>query len=421
MKKNFGFILTALILLAITLFFVFLLQGREEQLSREEISAVSTDTDKSDQEENAAKFEEVSIGDIVSVEERVLSPSFAVSLQYDKYSLTYTYFLVEKEAVNIRSGPSRSEKIIRKAFKGEKLNYLESVFIKSGENSTDCWYHVTWDVEEEPYFGFVESTVVTKRLFQFDKMEEAVLTAQEYADRGKLTYINNYQNKRGYAPLYNGGTVDGAGNGRSQSAPGYSSPANKGDFIYIGDGTLVRYLFTNGDFIKVEVIATGDRYYVPRKYIPADGGISELNKVIAIDRKNQNEAVYEKVRGSWTMISYTLATTGTTGKYAQPTPLGYYFGIEKRGQFFYYEDGTTRIQGYAPYAIRFAGGAYVHGVPVNYKYSDTGARITPPIQEYSKTIGTVPLSHKCVRNYTSHAKFLYDWYAAGETIVIVIE
>lgn len=70
---------------------------------------------------------------------------------------------------------------------------------------------------------------------------------------------------------------------------------------------------------------------------------------------------------------------------------------------------------------RFNGGAYVHGVPVNYLYSEKGERITPPKIEYSKSIGTVPLSHKCVRNYTSHAKFLYDWYREDETIIIVIE
>jgi len=41
--------------------------------------------------------------------------------------------------------------------------------------------------------------------------------------------------------------------------------------------------------------------------------------------------------------------------------------------------------------------------------------------EYSSTIGTTPRSHKCVRNYTSHAKYLWDWSEIGKTAVIVIE
>ena len=192
------------------------------------------------------------------------------------------------------------------------------------------------------------------------------------------------------------------------------------DFIYIEDGTL------SGIFIQAVIIWGGSsryrkNYYVPGKFIPKDRQIRELNRVIVIDRNNQNQGVFEKIDNNWTLISYTLATTGATGRYAQPTSLGYYYAIEKRNQFYYYEDGTTRIQGYAPYAIRFNGGAYVHGVPVNYLYSEKGERITPPKIEYSKSIGTVPLSHKCVRNYTSHAKFLYDWYREDETIIIVIE
>lgn len=399
---------------------IFILQGRDAQYSNEK-TYVSTGIERLGEIEKRNKLEDSETGDVVAIEDRMLLPSFKVSLNYEKYLPTYTYFLVEAEAVNIHSEPSVSGKVIYKASQWEKLNYIESVLIKSKDDSIERWYHVTWDNNGEPYYGFVKSDVVTRRYFQFDKMEKAILKAEDYAKSGRLTFINNYQNLLGYAPLYKGGTVDDEGNRRSQSAPGYPSLSNKEDFIYIEDGTLVRYLFPNGEHIKVEVVDTAETYYVPKKYIPVNRQISNLKKVIVVDRENQNEAVYEKIYDEWTLISYTFATTGDTGKYAVPTSLGFYYGIEKRSQFYYYEDGTTRIQGYAPYAIRFAGGAYIHGVPVSYRFNDSGERITPPKQEYSQTIGSVPLSHKCVRNYTSHAKFLYNWYTEGETIVVVIE
>ncbi len=365
--------------------------------------------------------DEVPEGQVLNVEERVLMPSFSASLLYDKYMTTYTYVFTESESVNIYAGPSQEEVIIGKSNYGEKLDYLETVHISGQGGSIEEWFHVVFEEKGEDRFGFVSGLGIKERWYQFDKIEEAIAIAEACAEKGRLTYISNYQNRNGYAPLFSGMTVDGEGNRRSQSAPGYKSLSDMGDFVYIGDGTLVQYLLAEEEYAKVKVVATGKEYYVPLKYIPGDHFIHNLTRVVAVDVTNQNEVVYEKRPEGWTLISYTQATTGTTGRYSQPTPAGFYFGIEKRPYFRYYEDGTTKIQGYAPYAIRFAGGAYIHGVPVNYKYDADGTLITPPHQEYSKTIGTLPLSHKCVRNYTSHAKFLYDWFIPGETIIIVIE
>lgn len=420
MKKNFVLILTALFLLAIALFLAFLLQGREQLISDENVTVIPKETDTFSPADGITEAA-IETGEVVSVEEEILFPSFGVYLKYENYPMTYTYFLAEQTAVNIYSEPSDSGNIIKKVYQNEKLNYIETVHIKTSDAENERWYHVTWEEDGDRLFGFVRSDSITKRCFQFDKMEEALLKLQEYADRSRLTYINNYKNIKGNAPLYHGKTVDAAGNSRSQSAPGYPSLSNMQEFSYIGDGTLVRYLYSGGDYIKVQVIASGKTYFIPKKYIPAEQALDELRKAIIIDRKYQNEAVYEKIDDTWNLISYTLATTGTKGEYAQPTPLGYYYGIEKKTQFLYYKDGTTEIQGYAPYAIRFAGGAYVHGVPVDFKYDENGERITPPEREYSITIGTYPLSHKCVRNYTSHAKFLYDWFSQDETVIIVIE
>lgn len=424
MKKQFGLLLTILILVSVGLFLLILMQGREEltRQAGDPNPSVPPVTSESPGTGNPEGAKTPSVGDILAVEEEVLLPSFPVNLKYDYYPVTYTYFVVEKTSVNIRSGPSENERVIRQALHNEKLNYLETVTVRSGEEETTAWYHVSWTEKGEARFGFVKSSLVSRRYFQFDKMEQAVTRAAEYADGGGLTYISNYKNEKGLAPLSYGKNVDARGTGRSQSAPGYPSLSNKEEFIYIGDGTLVRYLFSTGDYIKVQVVDDGDTYYVPQKYIPGRQAVTNLSLIVVVDRNHQNEAVYERGEaGDWALISCTLATTGTTSEYARPTPLGYYFAINKQGQFLYYKDGTYTIQGYAPYTIRFAGGAYIHGVPVNYKFNDAGERITPPKVEYASSIGTVPLSHKCVRNYTSHAKFLYDRYVKGEMLVIVIE
>ena len=351
----------------------------------------------------------------LNVEDETVLPKVVFDLKYEQYLFTHTYILMQNGPVHIRKGPDLNEAVLKDGLRNEKYNYLETII------NDKTWYHINWDENGEKCFGFVNAEVVEKRDFQFDKMYEAVVSAEKKGKNNTVTYINNYHNNKGYAPLYHGQSVDQYGDSRSQSAPGYPSPLNLTEFSYLGDGTLVNVIATGADFTKVSLISNSKIYYVPNKYIVSPPAITAIKKIIVIDRENQNEAVFEKEGQEWKIISYTLATTGTTGKYHQLTPLGCYCVMEKRERFYYYKDGTTTIQGYAPYALRFAGGAYIHGVPVNYKHTAEGTRIDPGKIEYSRTIGTVPLSHKCIRNYTSHAKFLYDWFTPAETIVIVME
>ena len=73
----------------------------------------------------------------------------------------------------------------------------------------------------------------------------------------------------------------------------------------------------------------------------------------------------------------------------------------------------------APYATRFARCVY-SDVPVAYQEVD-GQQVDPGINEYLHTIGTFPRSHMCVRNFSSHAEFLYNWLEPAMGTIIVIE
>lgn len=416
MKKN--YILVGIIFLLIGLIALFIVLIEQEEL-KPAAAQIKDDGPEIILEESEVELLE--IGEIEYVDDSVLEPGFPVDLSYDKYLTTYTYIYIEKDSVNIFTEPGAEGKAFHRLNQGERLDYFESIYIKAGDGNTEKWIHAGWEEGKEKLFGFIKESDIILRNYQFDKAEEAIKKIEAECERGGVTYVSNYKNVNGYAPLYKGDTVDSRGVGRSQSVPGYFSLDDKSEFNYIEDGSLVRHLFTQGEYIKVQNIFEGKQYFVPAKYMPDGHRIHNLTRLIAVDVTNQNEMVYEKKSDDWTLISYTQATTGTSNKYSRPTSRGFFFGIEKRPYFRYYEDGTTNIQGYAPYAIRFSGGAYVHGIGVNYKHDKDGNVITPPHEEYSKTIGTVPLSHKCVRNYTSHAKFLYDWFIPGETVVVVID
>lgn len=344
-----------------------------------------------------------------------------LNIKYDKYQVSTDYLLIMSEGANIREKPSISAKVIRTVRYYEKVNLISEV---QGEfldkYGTDKWYKVAFKVEDKVQEGYILSKLAQPRVFQFDKMVESVKKAKSEIDANTSAYITNYKNRVGTAPLYKGSTKDKFGIQRHQSAPAYYEPNLSSEFRYFSDGTIVSVLAETESFYKVRAMSFEGEYYVPKKYVSFRETIETLTKVIVVDRKNQNEGVFELIEGKWNLISYTYATTGENARHKLPTDLGYFMAIEKVSRFLYLSDTTKQIAGYAPYGIRFNGGAYIHGVPVDY-VNKNGKRIDPGMQEYLYTIGTVPKSHKCVRNYTSHAKFLYDWIEIGKSIVIVIE
>ncbi|MBB6217210.1 lipoprotein-anchoring transpeptidase ErfK/SrfK [Anaerosolibacter carboniphilus] len=353
--------------------------------------------------------------------ETQLPASIRMDLAYDRYPMAYNYFLVWGASINIREHPNTSGKVLRKAVTYEKLNLTEAVkgeYLKKYQS--DLWYKVYWKDGEEIKQGYVFGALGEPREFQFEKMEQEVNLLKQEVENHTTAFISNYKNRNGTAPAYQGKEEDAYGTLRYQSAPAYVTPSTSGEFRYISDGAIVTVLEEDQRFYKITTLNFEGAYYVPKKYVSFKNSLEQLKQVIVVDRKNQNQGVFEFKDGQWTLVSYTLATTGAKEKYKFETPLGYYMAIEKKTKFLYLDDVTREIAGYAPYAVRFTGGAYIHGIPVDYGKKD-GKLVDPGHKEYLFTLGTVPRSHKCVRNYTSHAEFLYNWVKIGSSAVIVIE
>lgn len=387
----------------------------EEEIFYEELE---NETNEENQEV-PLNLEEESM--IIEEQMTLVPEEVEVSLKYNKYFINYDYIVLTKGEVNVREAPGMQGRVIKVARTYEKLNLLETVKGEYIEKyGSDAWHHVYWWVGEEKKFGFILAPLVQARKFQFSKMYDEIRKMEGEINTKQITFVNNYKNRVGVAPRYKGGEKDAYGNRRSQSAPGYFSLSNKEAFIYVEDGSLVRILSEIDNYYKVLVLNNNLQCWIPKAYIKNSLRLSELKKVIVIDRNNQNEGVFEKINNKWVLVSYTLATTGATSKYKIETPLGYYYALERKEKFIYLDDETKEVAGYAPYAVRFTGGTYIHGIPVNYKIKEN-KKIDPGHIEYTATIGTAPLSHRCVRNYTSHAKFIYNWVEIGKTIVIVIE
>jgi lipoprotein-anchoring transpeptidase ErfK/SrfK len=348
-----------------------------------------------------------------------LPPEILKNLQYEYYLLSYDYFLVTSPNVTpILKDPKRGAAQVDSALYGEKITLHEKI---QGETVGDSniWYRVSCKDNDQVNTGYIHSQAGVPRKFRFDEMLKALQDLNQQVLDGKLHYISNYKNVNGAPPVKNNGITDEFGYRIYQSAPGYLKPDTASDFRYLPDGILLKILSEDDVFYRVFVPTFNSEFFVPKQYIKPNVYVDNFNHVIVVDRREQNQATFEINPNGTVMISYTLSTTGLRGHLSFETPLGYYKAIEKKERFEYLGDNSAEIAGYAPYAIRFSGGAYIHGVPVDYEVQE-GERIDPGKIEYLHTIGTFPRSHMCVRNFTSHAKFLYDWMKPEAGAIIII-
>lgn len=262
----------------------------------------------------------------------------------------------------------------------------------------------------------------TTRVFQWNKIKKQLAYIENFLQE-KTVYaiLQNYKNKNGEAPtvkkyIRNEYTrvSDTLGVERYQSTPLYSLGETDTPVLYGRDGWLVKLISSDTlTMVRVEGISFKGVWDVPKKYIKTIGDTIQFNLVVFVDVTNQNITLVEKVGEKWYIRSMNPATSGVHNPpYAQETPIGMFVIQENKLKMYYYKDGTTTVEGFAPYASRFTNGGYIHGVPTN---NPNGSII-----EYSATLGTIPRSHMCVRNASSHAKFIYERAQPLQSLVIVI-
>lgn len=262
----------------------------------------------------------------------------------------------------------------------------------------------------------------TVRVFQWDKIRKHLTFLDSIqSNPNKWAVIQNKKNSHGRPPLPEDYKTDDYKHladeynvAQYQAIPLYLSDSLSEVDRYGRDGELVKILVDSSGYAKVEHVNIGKEWFIPKKYINILGDTVVFSKVIFVDRTNQNIATMEKVGTKWLVRSMNPATTGLhRPPYKQETPVGVFVLQEKIIRMDFYKDGTTEIGGSAPYANRFCGGAYIHGVPVDLPRTEQ--------VEFSKTLGTTPLSHMCIRNATSHAKYIYGWAPVNGTLVFIFD
>lgn len=346
------------------------------------------------------------------------------ALRYTKYTLPINFVRVTVSKVALRTAPEKKAPYLSMLSKNQRV---ACDLLVAGSDLSDTanpeWFRVSIPGKKGPLVGFIPTQGATYMGF---RISEAAALIEKMGKAPLILgygYVNNYKNRVGQPQMISGKATDARGIPRDQSAPLYLSGKQNQPAMYLPDGSLFIIRAKSNGWLNIATFPDyNDNYWVPEKFTAYKLSPQKITKLIAVDRKNQNEMTFENTGTKWAIRSRSLATTGASTKYKFETPLGLFMAIVKQSKFNYLTDSQPRvIDGYAPYAIRFSGGAYNHGVPVAYIKGSNGSLKDPGMREILKSLGTVPLSHKCVRNYTSHAKFVYDWASIGSTAVLVFE
>ncbi len=266
--------------------------------------------------------------------------------------------------------------------------------------------------------AFVKASDVAQRCVNYYTMFRQAEALRSSLAGHKVVRVSNYRNANGKAPLHNGNYYDAYGTYYHQCAPAYYSPSRSADFRYFMDGEALIFLYATPEgFTAVSHPKYGGTYFVPSYYLV--DSTDKCTKVIVVDVNNQNQAALEYRNGSWTVLAVSYCTSGGTGGSRLPTDPGWFRLLDKLYSMDYTFDNSSKLEGYAMYALRFNGGAFVHGVPTDFWYYSEWSYTRPDPIEYDQRLGTIPLSHKCVRSATSYVKFLYNWATTSDTCVII--
>ncbi len=336
----------------------------------------------------------------MAVYDNKIPENIVVNEKYVKHPEVLDYVFVRSRTANLRELPTTTGKIIGKYPYDTKLVALEKVI-----NYGNLWFYVE---DSKGKRGYISANVVRKRMFRFQKAMDKIVELEKFLKEQEgmgreIASTNSYipnpnnQNFRREKDKY--------GTSLDQSSIGKS--VINGEEIYIPDRAILSVIERGKNSSRVKVASIPEELLVSNSSLSRNPKIySNFSKVVAIDVPNQNMIIFEKnSEGVWEVISYVYSKTGIESKLGFETPKGFFVAPMAK-YIMPYNSEIGEREGYARYAIRFSGGGYLHGTPINY---DEEINKEFFMKQKERTLGTFTGTRKCIRTTEEHAKFLFDW------------
>ncbi|WP_156286074.1 L,D-transpeptidase family protein [Oceanivirga salmonicida] len=335
--------------------------------------------------------------------ENVELDNLEFDITLEEFERNYDNYVFIKRNSNLRELPTVKSKRVSRANKYDKLELLA---LEKNEIN-EKWYKVKTNEGTEAY---IRSDLVIKREYNYEDAIKEIEKLNTFVEKykGKIRVLSKF------VPLdtSSDGKVDAKGNYANQSVTVYTDETEK-ELYNLPD----RAIFTIIDESKKHYVIVSPFYEMPlyfpkkfSKYIGRTKIDEKINKFIYISKGNQNQITFElDENGNYKVKLISDVTTGKKSKYGFETPNGYFLVALTKPVMKYVNDSETeeiKIVGEAKYAIRFSGGAYMHGVPYKYEPEET---LESRKINTKALLGTYAISHKCVRNYDEVVEYLYHW------------
>lgn len=344
------------------------------------------------------------------VEKKVRTNNYTLNLKFDKYfNKDFNYFVYFNRQTALKIQPNSKSKTLKILNKGSRLAYKGKV-VDANKNE---WYVVLYNKN----IAYIPKNSAVIRAFNWEKavkLGNAInIFIEDTLNEGKNIY---------YIDVYNlvpstDEKSDKYGNPDNQSIKAYGE---KTSFINLGDRSLFTIVKEDSKYIYIKTMSYGDELYkIPKKnkrYIKKLDVKDDVNKFIYVDRHSQTQVSIErnKETGLFNVNSVGYVTTGISSGAGFVTPRGIFSVAYTKPVMPYTSDtDEKKIIGDAKYAIRFNGGAYLHGIPSTYdpkESREVRKKVT------ASHLGTIPLSHKCVRNEDDSIYYLYKWVNGNNKI-----
>lgn len=366
---------------------------------------------------------------------------YTFELKFDKYiQEDLQHFVYITKATQIKEKANINAKNIKNVKYGERIPTTALI-----ENNKTKWYEVLYN--NKTYY--IKADKGIKRAFDWQKAINKAYEINDFFvnafnDEKEIYYLNSYVS----LSTDTDGVKDKYGNHANQSIKAYYG---KNKYINLPDRSLFIIIKEDNEFVYIRTLAYGDTIYKVNKADKAKlkkADINEIvNKFIYVDRNSQTQISIERdiETNIFNINAGSFVTTGISKGVGFITPYGIYKVAYTKPVMKYVSDYEKEqilnskgevigekpiIIGEAPNAIRFSGGAYIHGVPFQY---GTEQEMEARRKYTASKLGTVPLSHKCVRNADDVEKYMYKWVNGNnkmqkngftypeETVIVIIE
>ncbi|WP_066900808.1 L,D-transpeptidase family protein [Streptobacillus notomytis] len=369
-------------------------------------------------EENVEKEEQSSFEHIQKFDKSY--ENITLNLEFDKYfDKNLNQFAFIKATTNIRDLPStKDSKVVGKIKNGIRLPLLGVI---KGDDEKE-WLEVMY--KDEKHYIYAKNAEIRgfnwqKAVEKANKVNDFIISAIK--DEKDIYYLHSYISLN----IESDGKEDKYGNVSNQSIRAYYD--NNKEYINLPDRSLFTLEGEDDNYVHIKTLSYGDEIYkIPKMYIRRlkKSNISEIiNKFIYIDRNSQTQVSIERNKETniFNVNTVGYVTTGTTKGVGFVTPYGDFLVAYTKPVMLYTSDFEREdilnsngekigerpiIIGDAKFAIRFSGGGYSHGIPSTFEPKEN--RKERKKMTESK-LGTIPLSHKCVRNADDVMEYLYKW------------